>query len=116
MLILPPPKPWGWGTLTSSHLNQPFRAKIELLSAAPADASQLQVRLASLKSSTVWVWPARNFLTASQFTPTVQNGKPVILVSSSAPIQETFVNFLLEVSWPQGQLLKEYSVMLAPPS
>jgi pilus assembly protein FimV len=32
---------------SSSHLNQPLRAKIELLAAAPADASKIQVRLAS---------------------------------------------------------------------
>jgi pilus assembly protein FimV len=45
----------------------------------------------------------------------MQNGKPVILVSSSQPVKEPFINFLLEVSWPKGQLLKEYTVLLDPP-
>ncbi|MEZ5450416.1 MAG: FimV/HubP family polar landmark protein, partial [Thiolinea sp.] len=55
------------------------------------------------------------FLDSLRFSHTVQNGKPVILVTSDAPISEPFVNFLLEVTWPNGQLLKEYTVMLDPP-
>ena len=100
---------------SSSHLNQPLRAKIELLSGVPADASQLQVRLASPDVFNRVGVARPDFLNTLQFTPTIQGGKPVILVTSSAPIQEPFVNFLLEVSWPQGQLLKEYTVMLDPP-
>lgn len=100
---------------SSSHLNQPLRAKIDLLSAAPADASQIQVRLAppDVFNRVGVARPA--FLSSLHFTPSVQGGKPVILVTSDGPIQEPFVNFLLEVSWPQGQLLKEYTVMLDPP-
>ena len=100
---------------SSSHLNQPLRAKIELLSGVPADASQLKVRLASPDVFNRVGVARPEFLDSLQFTPTVQGGKPVILVTSSSPIQEPFVNFLLEVSWPQGQLLKEYTVMLDPP-
>ncbi|QQZ27965.1 hypothetical protein HMY34_03890 [Thiothrix subterranea] len=106
----------GLGDIESnSHLNQPLRAKIDLLSAAPADASQIQVRLAPPEVFNRVGVARPDFLGSLRFTPTVQGGKPVILVSSDAPIQEPFVNFLLEVSWPQGQLLKEYTVMLDPP-
>ncbi|MEB4593373.1 FimV/HubP family polar landmark protein [Candidatus Thiothrix sp. Deng01] len=85
------------------------------MSAAPADASQIQVRLAppDVFNRVGVARPA--FLSSLHFTPSVQGGKPVILVTSDRPIQEPFVNFLLEVSWPQGQLLKEYTVMLDPP-
>lgn len=100
---------------SSSHLNQPLRAKINLLSATPADASQIQVRLASPEVFNRVGVARPNFLGSLRFQPSVQGGRPVILVTSSAPIQEPFVNFLLEVSWPQGQLLKEYTVMLDPP-
>ena len=100
---------------SSSHLNQPLRAKIELLSGVPADASQIKVRLASPDVFNRVGVARPEFLDSLQFTPTLQNGKPVILVTSNSPIQEPFVNFLLEVSWPQGQLLKEYTVMLDPP-
>ncbi|TXH68280.1 MAG: hypothetical protein E6Q83_14420 [Thiothrix sp.] len=100
---------------SNSNLNQPLRAKIELLAAGAQDAKQLQVRLApaSVFNRVGIERPA--FLDSLRFSTSVQNGKPVILVSSDRPITEPFVNFLLEVSWPQGQLLKEYTVMLDPP-
>ncbi len=100
---------------SNSSLNQPLRAKIELLSANAQETRQLQVRLApSNVFSRVGVdRPA--FLNHLRFRSTFENGKPVILVTSDTPISEPFVNFLLEVSWPNGQLLKEYTVMLNPP-
>lgn len=100
---------------SNSNLNQPLRAKIELLAAGAQDAKQLQVRLApaSVFNRVGIERPA--FLDSLRFSTSVQNGKPVILVSSDKPITEPFVNFLLEVNWPQGQLLKEYTVMLDPP-
>jgi pilus assembly protein FimV len=100
---------------SSSHLNQPLHARIELLAANAADANQIQVRLASPDVFNRVGVARPDFLSSLRFTPSVQGGKPVILVTSDAPIQEPFVNFLLEVSWPQGQLLKEYTVMLDPP-
>ena len=89
---------------SNSNLNQPLRAKIELLAAGVQDAKQLQVRLApaSVFNRVGIERPA--FLDSLRFSTSVQNGKPVILVSSDRPITEPFVNFLLEVSWPQGQL------------
>ena len=100
---------------SNSNLNQPLRAKIELLAAGAQEAQQLQVRLApsSVFNRVGIDRPA--FLDSLKFTSTVQNGKPIILVTSDVPIAEPFVNFLLEVTWPQGQLLKEYTVMLDPP-
>lgn len=100
---------------SNSNLNQPLRAKIELLATSPQEAQQLNVRLApnSVFNRVGVDRPA--FLNSLRFTSSMQNGKPVILVSSDAPISEPFVNFLLEVSWPNGQLLKEYTVMLDPP-
>jgi pilus assembly protein FimV len=100
---------------SNSNLNQPLRAKIELLAAGAQDAKQLQVRLAPASVFNRVGIDRPAFLDSLRFSTSVQNGKPVILVSSDKPITEPFVNFLLEVSWPQGQLLKEYTVMLDPP-
>lgn len=105
----------GLGDIQSnSNLNQPLRATIGL-SAAPADPSQIQVRLAPPEVFNRVGVARPEFLNQLRFRPTLQNGKPVILVTSDTPIQEPFVNFLLEVTWPKGQLLKEYTVMLDPP-
>ena len=101
---------------SSSHLNQPLNAKIELLSTSAQEAKQIQVRLASADVFNRVGIERPSYLNSLRFTPTIQNGKPVILVSSTQAINEPFLNFLLEVSWPKGQLLKEYTVLLDPPT
>ena len=106
----------GLGELhSSSQLNQPLNAQIDLLSTNASEASKLNVRLASPEVFSRVGIDRPAFLDNLKFTPVVQNGKPIIKVTSTAPISETFLNFLLEVSWPQGQLLKEYTVLLDPP-
>ena len=40
----------------------------------------------------------------------------VIRITSSQPVMEPFVTLLLEVRWPQGRLLREYTVLLDPPA
>lgn len=106
----------GLGDIQSnSHLNQPFKGTIQVLSATPEEARSIRVRLASPEVFNRVGIDRPAFLNSIRFTPSVQRGKPVILVSSSQPIHEPFVNFLLEVNWSKGQLLKEYTALLDPP-
>ncbi len=106
----------GLGELqSSSQLNQPLNAQIELLSTNAKEVAQLRVKLASADVFNRVGIDRPTYLNSLKFRTTTQNGKPVILVSSAQPVQEPFLNFLLEVSWPQGQLLKEYTVLLDPP-
>ncbi len=100
---------------SKSSLNQPFQGKINLLSTSVAEAKSLRVRVASPDVFNRVGIDRPAFLNSIRFKITVQNGRPVILVSSNQPISEPFLNFLLEVSWPNGQLLKEYTVLLDPP-
>src|SRR5690606_19453030 len=39
----------------------------------------------------------------------------VIRLSSQKPIREPFLNFLVEVVWPNGRLLREYALLIDPP-
>ncbi len=100
---------------SKSSLNQPFQGRINLLSTSVAEAQNLRVRVASPEVFNRVGIDRPAFLNSIRFRTTVQNGRPVILVSSTQPINEPFLNFLLEVSWPNGQLLKEYTVLLDPP-
>ncbi len=43
------------------------------------------------------------------------DGKPILKVTSSAPINEPFLDVLVEVNWPSGRLLREYPILLDPP-
>ena len=106
----------GLGEIESvSNLNQPFKAKIGLLSVGDANVGALKVKVASPSVFSRVGIERPDFLNGLRFRSAMENGKPVILVSSSQPVKEPFINFLLEVSWPKGQLLKEYTVLLDPP-
>ena len=45
-----------------------------------------------------------------------KDGIPVIEVTSQAPIKEPLLDFILEVNWPDGHLMREYTVLLDPPA
>ena len=100
---------------TYSALNQPLNAQIEMVSTSPDEVGGITVKLAPesvFEQVGITRSPVLNHL---RFKPAVVNGTPVIKVSSDRPIQEPFVNFIVEVSWPKGKLLREYTVLLDPP-
>ena len=98
-----------------SALNQKLRAEIELLSAAPEDAESIIVKLASRKQFTRAGMDRPYLLNDLRFKTEVIDGVPHIKVSSGSPIREPFLNFLVEIDWPNGHLLREYTVLLDPP-
>ncbi|MGV6808822.1 MAG: FimV/HubP family polar landmark protein [bacterium] len=98
-----------------SGLNQPLNANIELLSTQAQEVGQIKVRLAAADVFKRIGIERPDYLQSLRFSAKMQNGKPIISVTSNQPVNEPFVNFLLEVSWPQGQLLKEYTILLDPP-
>ncbi|HHI77247.1 MAG TPA: hypothetical protein ENJ94_08755, partial [Gammaproteobacteria bacterium] len=99
-----------------SALNQEFRADIDLLSVAAGELDGVRVRLASPEEFKKAGIERPFFLTLLKFRPTrLKNGKTVIQVSSDFPIREPFLDFLVEVNWPKGRLIREYTVLLDPP-
>jgi pilus assembly protein FimV len=42
------------------------------------------------------------------------NGRSVVRVTSSKPLPDSYVRFLLQVQWPNGRLMRDYSVLLDP--
>ena len=40
----------------------------------------------------------------------------MVRVTSTQPVSEPFISLLLDVGWPQGRLLREYTVLLDPPA
>ena len=99
----------------SSALNQQLDAEIELLSVAEGDTDTLIVKLAS-REEFARAGLDRPFMLGSlKFSTFVKDGKSYIKVSSPKPIREPFLNFLVEVDWPQGHLIREFTLLLDPP-
>ncbi len=100
----------------NSALNQYLNADIELLS---ADVDELDGIRVTLGSPAVFekAGVARSYeLTYLTFKPVVlSNGRPVIRVASREPVREPFLNFVVEMNWPKGRLIREYTLLLDPP-
>ena len=98
-----------------SALNQPFNADIELLSASSSDIGSLKVSLASYDEFSRLGLDRPAALMFLKFSVQQRDGTYYVKVSSKQPIKEPFLDFLVDVSWGSGQLLREYTVLLDPP-
>jgi pilus assembly protein FimV len=99
-----------------SALNQAFKADIDLLSVSQEELQDVRVSLASREAFENAGMERPYLLTGLKFAPMLTPaGKPVITISSSDAIREPFLNFLIEVNWPKGRLVREYTVLLDPP-
>lgn len=107
----------GLGEVTlKSALNQPLVAEIELLDAKSLAPGEVVPALASVEEFNKAGVDRQYFLTDLTFTPVLRpDGKSVIRVSSTKPVREPYLNFLIEVLWPSGRLLREYTLLLDPP-
>lgn len=107
----------GLGEVTlKSALNQPLQAEIELLDVKGLETDEVRPKLASPEDFAKAGVDRQFFLTDLKFTPALNaNGKNVIRVTSSKPVREPYLNFMVEVLWPSGRLLREYTLLLDPP-
>lgn len=105
----------GLGKLTVlSALGQPLRAEIELTSVAPDEAGALVAKLApadAFRQVNIDFNPA---LLSLRFAVESRGNRQFIRVSSSQPINEPFVDMLLELTWNGGRLVREYTFLLDP--
>lgn len=99
----------------NSGLNQRLNADIKLLSATAEETQALIVQLASQEEFSRVGLDRPFILNDLIFKHTEINGSHYIRVSSSRPIREPFLNFLVKIDWPNGRLLREYTVLLDPP-
>lgn len=106
----------GLGELTlKSSLNQPLVAEIELLDVKELTAAEVVPSLASAEDFAKAGVDRQAFLNDLSFTPVINaSGKSILRVTSSKPLSEPMVKFLVQVMWPNGRLLRDYSVLLDP--
>ncbi len=106
----------GVGDITlHSALNQPLDADIELLDVGDLGADEIEVRLAGADVFAAAGVERLQFLNELRFSPVLQGrGGNRIHVSSSRPVQEPYLNFLVEVARPNGRIVREFTVLLDP--
>ncbi len=107
----------GLGEITlHSALSQPLDAEIELFDVGDLTAEDMRVRLAPAEVFSRSGVDRLYFFNDLRFTPLLRGGKSVIRVVSTQPVREPYLNFIVEVVRPNGQLYREYTVLLDPPS
>jgi pilus assembly protein FimV len=100
-----------------SALSEPLEADIDLLSVSPAEVEGITVSLASQETfAKVGVdRPAILMYLKFEVVKDAANNYS-IKVTSREQINEPFIDFLVEVDWKSGRVLREYTLLLDPPS
>jgi pilus assembly protein FimV len=107
----------GLGKLTViSTLGQPFRGEIDLVSVKKDELSSLTARIASPDAFKQADLPYTAYVSNLKLAiETRPNGEPYLRVSSFQPLNEPFVDFLVELTWSSGRLVRAYTALVDPP-
>src|SRR3989442_1256415 len=106
----------GLGQLSViSPLGQPLNAEIEIVSLQPGEEEGLVARLASpdaFRAAGIDFNPA---LVTARFAIERRGGRPLLRVRTTQPVNDPFLEILVELQWTSGRLVREYTVLLDPP-
>ena len=104
------------GIKLKSALNEKLNAEVDLLSASEDDVQSLKINLASEDAFLRAGIDRTALLNKLQFKVKKHpNGDYYIQVTTKDVIREPFMNFLLELNWKNGRMLREYTMLIDPP-
>ena len=99
-----------------SALGEPLRAEIAIAQATPAELNSLAVQIASPEIFRAQGMDYSNAARSIQ----VQlhrnaDGTASLRLTSSTPLQDPFIDLVLQTQWSAGQMARSYTVLLDPP-
>ena len=105
---------FGLGHLElQSHFNEPLRAEIQLLDTEGLDIGQLNIGLAPRVDFERAEVERSDFLSNLKFDSLLaEDGSGRVLVTSQQPVQERYLNFLVDARWPAGRVVRMYTLLL----
>ncbi|MFT7186215.1 MAG: pilus assembly protein FimV [Pseudohongiellaceae bacterium] len=107
----------GLGEATvKSSLNQPLTAEIELVSVGELGIDEVLPGLATREEFLRAKVDRVYFLSDIRFE-VIENekGNLAVVLTTTKPVREPFLNFIVEIIWPSGRLLREYALLIDPP-
>ncbi|WDM69778.1 FimV/HubP family polar landmark protein [Xanthomonas cucurbitae] len=101
-----------------SKPGQPLVAEIPVISNEPGELDSARVALASATTfARVGLERPQGLVSNLQFQFAQDaRGRAVIRVTSSQPVEQPAINFLIEVEWNQGRLVREYAALVDAPN
>ena len=116
-LVMPSAWALGLGRLqVQSALGETLRAEIDVTSLSPEEASNLKVRVAAPETYRTAGVEYNPVLPGTQVELRRRaDGRPYLRLTSDRGVQEPFVDVILEMNWPTGRLVREYTLLFDPP-
>lgn len=99
-----------------SSLGEPLRAEVDVLEITPEEAASLRVGLAAPETFRSSGMDLSSAIAGLQITLQRRaDGRAYLSVVGSRPVNEPFVDMVLEANWASGRLVREYTLLLDPP-
>jgi pilus assembly protein FimV len=106
----------GFGSANvSSALGQPLKVEIALKDVAGSNVAGLSAHLASPDAFKAAGLDYPYHLSKLKFEIVTRNDQSFIEITSKEPVNDSFINLLVELTWNSGKLLREYTFLLDPP-
>ncbi|RPH40877.1 MAG: pilus assembly protein FimV [Burkholderiales bacterium] len=106
----------GLGRLNvQSGLGQPLRAEVEVTSLTREEGQTLSAKLAPPESFRQAGLEYNAALSGLRFAIEPRGGRTFVQITSTQPINEPFVDLLVELNWATGKFVREYTFLLDPP-
>lgn len=100
-----------------SGFNQPLLAEIPVIAEQQGEVESLAVSLASSADFARVGLDRPSGVTANLRFAVARTaeGDPIIRVTTSSPVRDPYLIFLIDAQWAGGRLVREYSVLIDPP-
>ncbi len=99
-----------------SNLGKPLEAVIPLSHLDDLGLEQLKVVLGTEADYSALGVEFTYQHTLIRLEPIVKDGRGYVRLVTRDPVNEPYLNFVLNLRWPQGQVVREYTVLLDPPT
>jgi pilus assembly protein FimV len=105
------------GIKVQSALGQPLRAEIDITQISADEASSLQVGVAPPDAFQAAKLHYSSALSGVRIKlERSPEGRAYLRVTSNSPINEPFLDLLIRAQWANGQLSRDYTLLLDPPN
>ncbi|MHB8721494.1 MAG: type IV pilus assembly protein FimV, partial [Steroidobacteraceae bacterium] len=99
-----------------SALNERLVANIDIVGATPEELADLRAAVANRETFLQFGAERPAFLASATFKLGAdKRGRPVLSVRSTEAFTEPLVNFVVDLRWHHGQLVRQYTLLLDPP-
>ena len=120
MAMLSPAASYALGlgnVVMHSALNEPLNAEIGLLSVQKGDLKDLKVTLGTAEDFARVNVSRELYYSEIKFQITKKpDGTPYVKLTTTQPITEPFMDFIVDAHWSRGRILREFTVLVDPPA